>query len=102
MIFGRNAFGFRSSVCSIADCRSCACSTLFLHPAQLHASQYFPLAKHSQYSLRHFEFLQLHRFLCDAESRGVEARAAIERGDADAIASSRARMRDRRFARDAT
>jgi hypothetical protein len=44
----------------------------------------------------------LHRFLCDAESRGVEARAAIERGDADAIASSRARMRDRRFARDAT
>jgi|TARA_B100000085_G_scaffold129467_1_gene117881 hypothetical protein len=30
---------------------------------QLHPSQYFPAAKHSQYSFKHFEFLQLHR-LC--------------------------------------
>ena len=61
-IFGLNAFGFLSSVCSIACCRSCALSNEFLHAKQLQSSQYRPLAKHSQYSFKHFEFLQLHFF----------------------------------------
>ena len=48
-ILGRKAFGFRSSVVSMAALRSAAFSMLLQQLWQLQLSQYSPEAKHSQY-----------------------------------------------------
>mmetsp|Transcript_25271 Transcript_25271/g.74640 ORF Transcript_25271/g.74640 Transcript_25271/m.74640 type:complete len:218 (-) Transcript_25271:98-751(-) len=68
-IFGRNALGLRSRMASTALCRVPSCSLLFMQLTQLHESQYRPDAKHSQYSLRHREFLQLHCFRAEPPER---------------------------------
>jgi hypothetical protein len=43
----------------MASWRISSCSLQLLHSTQLHESQYLRAAKHSQYNLRHFDFLQL-------------------------------------------
>ena len=48
-ILGRNAFGFLSRMASTALCRVPSFSRLLKQLRQLHASQYRPDAKHSQY-----------------------------------------------------
>jgi len=48
---------------STAAWRTCSLSLLLQQLTQLQLSQYRPLAKHSQYSLRQREFLQLQCFL---------------------------------------
>ena len=64
-ILGRNARGFRSSVARTACLRRISCSMLFSQLTQLQSPlQYSPLPKHSQYNLRHREFLQLHCVCC--------------------------------------
>jgi hypothetical protein len=60
IIRGLNAFGFFARVSFIALFRMSSCSVLFRQSLQLHPSQTNSAAKHSQYSLRHFDFLQLH------------------------------------------
>lgn len=62
-ILGRNALGLRSRMDSIADWRLSSFVLLLQQLLQLHPSQYLPEAKHSQYSFKHLEFLQLHCFL---------------------------------------
>ena len=59
LIFGRNAEGLRSSVCSMARLRISSFSGLLWQAWQLQPKQYWPEAKHSQYSFRQREFLQL-------------------------------------------
>ena len=61
-ILGRNAFGFRSRMASTAACLTASWLLLLQQDRQLQWSQYRPLAKHSQYSLRQREFLQLQCF----------------------------------------
>lgn len=69
LIFGRKACGLRSSVCAIAFLRFSSFSGLLWHPWQLHAKQYWPDAKHSQYSLRHRLLRQLHALFFGAPPR---------------------------------
>jgi hypothetical protein len=54
-----NALGFLARVSFIALFRISSYSVLFLQSLQLHPSQTNSAAKHSQYSFRHFDFLQL-------------------------------------------
>jgi hypothetical protein len=84
-ILARKAFGFRAKVSSIACSihprnqllpmsikisatqrrtfsRISLCSGTFWHPWQLHPLHSMLLAKHSQYSFKHRDFLQLHCF----------------------------------------
>ena len=58
-ILGRNALGFLSRMAAMVSLRMDSFSMLLLQPLQLQFLQYSPLAKHSQYNFRHFEFLQL-------------------------------------------
>jgi hypothetical protein len=62
-IFGLNATGFLSKIAAIVSFLTDSFSILLQHPLQLQFLQYSPLAKHSQYSFRHLEFLQLQFFL---------------------------------------
>ena len=58
-----NACGLRSSICCrVMDTRS-ALSGVFWQFWQLQSWQNAPAAKHSQYSFRHLDFLQLHFLL---------------------------------------
>lgn len=61
-ILGLKAFGFLARVSLIALSRTAAKSKLFWQSVQLHPSQNNSLAKHSQYNLRHRDFLQLQGF----------------------------------------
>lgn len=61
-IFGLNALGFLSSIMAIVSLRIDSFSILLQQPLQLQFLQYSPLAKHSQYNFKHFEFLQLQFF----------------------------------------
>jgi hypothetical protein len=63
-ILGLKASGFLSMMLSIACCLIASYDSLLLQVwhVQEVPEQYLPLAKHSQYNLRHFEFLQLHLF----------------------------------------
>jgi hypothetical protein len=65
-IFGRKAFGLRSRMASIAAWRTISLSLLLQQLTQLQPSQYRPDAKHSQYSFRQREFLQLQCFFVGA------------------------------------
>ena len=62
-ILGLKALGFLSNIAEIVSFLRASFSILLQHPLQLQFLQYSPLAKHSQYSFRHFEFLQLQLFL---------------------------------------
>ena len=58
------AKGFLSIMLCLANFLSFSSSSVFLQPTHPHsASQYLPLRKHSQYSFKHYVFLQLH-LLC--------------------------------------
>lgn len=60
-IFGLNANGFLIKIYSFAWSLSSSCSTTLLQPLQAQLPpQNLLFAKHSQYSLRHLDFLQLH------------------------------------------
>jgi hypothetical protein len=76
-IFGRKALGLRSRIASTALCLVPSFSRLLKQLTQLHDSQYRPEAKHSQYSLRHLEFLQLHCFLPPPDRGGAVPAAGL-------------------------
>ena len=79
-IFGRKALGLRSRMDSTAAWRTCSLSLLLQQLTQLQLSQYRPLAKHSQYSLRQREFLQLQCFLMGPVSVTTFATLGLGRG----------------------
>ena len=58
-----NACGFRSSICCRVICTKPALSPVFWQFWHEHSWQNTPAAKHSQYSFRHLDFLQLHFLL---------------------------------------
>lgn len=62
-IFGLNALGFRSNDDLIARLRSASWSKLLWQSLQLQSRQNSPLAKQSQYSFKHIDFVQLQGFL---------------------------------------
>ena len=63
MIFALNASGFRSKILEIVSALFISFSLLFLQFEQWQfIPQYSPRVKHSQYNLRHYEFLQEHPF----------------------------------------
>ena len=62
-ILGLNAFGFLARVSFIAFSRTAEKAEVFWQSVQLQPSQNNSLAKHSQYNLRHLDFLQLQGFL---------------------------------------
>jgi len=62
-ILGLKAFGLRSRTSATVFLRMLSFSTLLQQPLQLQFLKYSPLEKHSQYSFRHREFLQLQFFL---------------------------------------
>lgn len=62
LIFALKADGLRSSVAATALRTASSFSGVLLHPTQLQSWQNVREAKHSQYSFKHFEFLQLQRF----------------------------------------
>ena len=79
-IFGLKALGFLSRIAAIVSLRTDSFSMLLQQLLQLQFLQYSPLAKHSQYSFRHLEFLQLQfffpefnpgMFICGPENEGV-------------------------------
>eukprot|EP00237_Pycnococcus_provasolii_P012908 CAMPEP_0205950672 /NCGR_PEP_ID=MMETSP1459-20131121/2479_1 /ASSEMBLY_ACC=CAM_ASM_001120 /TAXON_ID=41880 /ORGANISM="Pycnococcus provasolii, Strain RCC931" /LENGTH=189 /DNA_ID=CAMNT_0053322347 /DNA_START=152 /DNA_END=721 /DNA_ORIENTATION=- len=59
---GLNARGLRLSICARVSLTTASFSTTFMQFWQLQLRQYKPAAKHSQYSLRHLLFAQLHFF----------------------------------------
>ena len=66
-IFGLNALGFFASREAMACCRTSSVSVLLAQSIQLQrSSQYPPRRKHSQYSFRHLDLLQLHGALVRA------------------------------------
>jgi len=63
VILALKASGFFSRMLEIVSALTDSLSQLFLQFPQWQCGpQYSPLAKHSQYNLRHFEFLQEHPF----------------------------------------
>ena len=79
-IFGLNAIGLRSNVRRIALSRSCLFSLLFSQFTQLQPWQNTLLAKHSQYNLRHWDFLQLQQMRRLWIEFGVASSFSWERG----------------------
>lgn len=85
---GLNALGLRSNTASTAPWRTSSFALLLQQSLQLQLSQYTPDAKHSQYSFKHLEFLQLHCFRL-AVARGPRelGRLCFTLGGGDAAAS---------------
>ena len=81
--------GLRSRIASTAACRVPSLDWLLQQPTQLQPSQYRPDAKHSQYSFRQREFLQLQWRLLEAAGSACRARPPWRRaGEASAAAAA--------------
>lgn len=72
LTLGSNALGSRAKTVSLASCTDVAVSCEFWQFLHVQSGPQKPeLAKHGQYSLRHFEALQLHLVLCCCVTIGV-------------------------------
>jgi hypothetical protein len=68
----RNAVGFLLTICSLAFIIKSSFAGVFQQGEQSHLDEHFLLlAKHSQYSFRHFDFLQFQGLKSATSSSGM-------------------------------